>query len=391
MCSLENTLQKELSDLAEQGLTRTLRVLNTPCSPRIRMGRQKYLAFASNDYLGLATHPDLTRALAEGASAWGCGSCASHLLNGHLRPHAMLEEALATFTGFARCLTFSSGYLANLAVTPTLITRRADEIFADRLNHASLIDAVRLSRARQHRYPHGDLATLARLLSASQAKTKMILTDAVFSMDGDIAPLADLFELAERFDAWLVVDDAHGFGVLGERGAGSLSHCGLPPHARIVLMATLGKAAGIGGAFVAASETVIEYLINRARSFIFTTAQPPALATAALASLRLIAESAERRAHLHDLIRQLRTSLCELPWPLLASETPIQSLLTGDNQTTLRLSESLKKRGIWVPAIRPPTVPPGMARLRISLSAAHTEKEVARLIEALQEIAGEIG
>jgi len=388
MCSLENALRTELASLSEQGLKRELRVLDTPCSPHIRIGEQEWLAFASNDYLGLATHPDLTHALQNGASAWGCGSGASHLISGHLRPHAMLEEELAKLTGFARCLTFSSGYLANLAVTPTLASRRTDEIFADRLNHASLIDAVHLSRARSHRYPHGDLATLAKLLAASQAKTKIILTDAVFSMDGDIAPLAELFELAEQFDAWLVIDDAHGFGVLGERGAGSLSHCHLPPHPRIILMATLGKAAGVGGAFVAASATVIDYLTHKARSFIFTTAQPPALAVAALTSLRLMSESTARRTHLRDLIRQLRESLRELPWPLLPSETPIQPLLVGCNRTTLWLSETLKKRGIWVPAIRPPTVP--TARLRISLSAAHTEEDIARLANALQDAAGEL-
>jgi 8-amino-7-oxononanoate synthase len=376
-------LRTELSSLAEQGLQRKLCVLNTPCSPHVRTVDEEFLSFASNDYLGLAAHPALKQALAEGAWEWGSGSGASHLISGHLTPHAMLEEALASFLGFARCLTFSSGYLANLAVTPTIAAGRDDEIFADKLNHASLIDAVRLSRARQHRYPHGDLEALSRLLAASKAKTKVIVTDAVFSMDGDIAPLVGLFALAEQFDAWLVVDDAHGFGVLGEKGAGSLSHCGLSPHPRIILMGTLGKAAGAGGAFVAASDTVIEYLVNRARSFIFTTAQPPALAVAALASLKLIGESNERRSHLNKLIEQLRDSLAGLPWPLLASATAIQPLLVGDNLTALSLSKALKKRGIWAPAIRPPTVPEGKARLRISLSAAHCEEDVARLVAAL--------
>ncbi|MDR0234240.1 MAG: 8-amino-7-oxononanoate synthase [Zoogloeaceae bacterium] len=390
MFSLERALRSELSSLAGEGLARALRALETPCSPRVRFDGREWLSFASNDYLGLAAHPALAEALSEGALAWGGGSGASCLISGHLRPHAMLEEALADFLGFARCLTFSSGYLANLAVTPTLAARREDEIFADRLNHASLIDAVRLSRARQHRYPHGDLAALARLLSASRARTKVIVTDAVFSMDGDIAPLAGLFELAERFDAWLVVDDAHGFGVLGEKGAGSLSHAGLPPHPRIVLMGTLGKAAGLGGAFVAASQTVIEYLVNRARSFIFTTAEPPALAVAALRSLRLIIEGDERRARLRDLIGRLRASLDGLPWRLLPSGTAIQPLLTGDNRTALSLSESLRKRGVWVPAIRPPTVPPGAARLRISLSAAHSGEDVERLADALSEAGKEL-
>ncbi|MCL2074920.1 MAG: 8-amino-7-oxononanoate synthase [Betaproteobacteria bacterium] len=388
MFSLESALRTELSSLAEQGLLRELRVLDTPCSPRARAGEQELLSFASNDYLGLTAHPALSRALAEGSFAWGSGSGASHLISGHLKPHAMLEEALANFLGFARCITFSSGYLANLAVTPTLAARRDDEIFSDRLNHASLIDAARLSRARQHRYRHGDLKALAKLLAASSAKTKVIVTDAVFSMDGDIAPLAGLFELAEQFDAWLVVDDAHGFGVLGERGAGSLSHCGLPPHPGIILMGTLGKAAGVGGAFVAASETVIEYLQNKARSFIFTTAQPPALAVAALTSLSLINDSDERRSHLNDLIALLQTSLSGLPWSLLPSGTAIQPLMTGD--ATLSLAEALRKRGLWVPAIRPPTVPTDASRLRISLSAAHSKEDVLRLATALHEAGREI-
>ncbi|MCL2021513.1 MAG: 8-amino-7-oxononanoate synthase [Betaproteobacteria bacterium] len=390
MFSPENALCSELSSLFAQGLTRKLRALDTPCLPLVRAGEEELLSFASNDYLGLAAHPTLARALADGALAWGSGSGASHLISGHLKPHALLEEALANFLGFPRCLTFSSGYLANLAVTPTLAAGRDDAIFADRLNHASLIDAARLSRARQQRYPHGDLKALQRLLSASKAKTKVIVTDAVFSMDGDIAPLAGLWELAEQFDAWLVVDDAHGFGVLGERGAGSLSYCGLPPHPGIILMGTLGKAAGVGGAFVAASETVIEYLLNKARSFIFTTAQPPALAVAALASLHLISESDARRAHLRNLIRQLRAALSALPWPLLPSATAIQPVLVGDNQTALSLSEVLRKRGVWVPAIRPPTVPQGMARLRVSLSAAHNEEDVTRLAKALHEAGREM-
>jgi len=390
MSSLESSLSGALASLAGQGLKRQLTVLNSPCSARVRVGEQEFISFASNDYLGLAAHPKLAQALADGALVWGSGSGASHLISGHLAPHAMLEEALADFLGFARCLTFSSGYLANLAVTPTLAAGRDDEIFADRLNHASLIDAVRLSRARQQRYPHGDLDTLHRMLSESRAKTKVIVSDAVFSMDGDIAPLADLFELAEKYDAWLVVDDAHGFGVLGERGAGSLSHCDLLSYPRIILMGTLGKAAGVGGAFVAASDTVIEYLLNKARSFIFTTAQPPALAVAALASLRLISESDARRSHLHRLIAQLRSALKGLPWPLLPSETAIQPLLVGDNRTAVSLAEALKKRGIWVPAIRPPTVPQGMARLRISLSAAHSEQDVALLAKELREVSEEM-
>jgi 8-amino-7-oxononanoate synthase len=376
-----------LRQLADAGLTRQRRQLDSPSMPYVRVEGQTMLAFASNDYLGLATHPDIIDALAQGARDWGAGSGASPLVSGHQEAHATLEQRLAEFTGFARCLTFSTGYLANLAVTPTLAAGREDAIFADRLNHASLIDAARLSRARQYRYPHGDMAALERLLAQSTAKARVIVSDAVFSMDGDLAPLAELFRLAERFDAWLVIDDAHGFGVLGPEGRGSLAHCGIHPHPRILLMATLGKAAGTGGAFVAGSALAIEYLLQKARSYIFTTAQPPAIAVAATKSLEIIRTDTARRAHLHTLIRQLRTGCAMFPWRLLPSETAIQPLLLGENDKALALSQQLWQRGLWVAAIRPPTVPPGTARLRISLSAAHSEEDVARLLDALRELA----
>ncbi|MGB4673425.1 MAG: 8-amino-7-oxononanoate synthase, partial [Azovibrio sp.] len=377
----------ELADLACQGLARRRRLLQSPCGPQAEVEGRKMLAFASNDYLGLAAHPALAEAMAEGALRWGAGSGASHLVSGHLAPHAALEQRLAEFTGFPRALTFSTGYLANLAVTPTLAPGRDDAIFADKLNHASLIDAARLSRARHHRYPHNDMAALARLLAASDARTKVIVSDAVFSMDGDLAPLPELFELAERFDAWLVVDDAHGFGVLGPHGEGSLAHCRLPAHPRVILMGTLGKAAGVGGAFVAGSEIAIDYLLQKARSYIFTTAQPPAVATALMKSLELIAAGDDRRAHLQALIRQLQEALSGLPWQLLPSATAIQPLLVGDNEAALALSQALWEQGLWVVAIRPPTVPAGRARLRISLSAAHRPEDVDRLAEALRGLA----
>lgn len=392
MHALEIPLTAELERLAAAGLTRHRQRLDSPCGTRAVVEGRAMLAFASNDYLGLAAHPEIARALADGALAWGAGSGASHLVSGHLRPHAALEARLAAFTGFARCLTFSTGYLANLAVTPTLAAGRDDAIFADRLNHASLIDAAQLSRAGHHRYPHGDMAALERLLAASTAKTKVIVSDAVFSMDGDLAPLPELFALAERFDAWLVIDDAHGFGVLGEEGRGSLAHCGVvstqtPAHPRILLMGTLGKAAGVGGAFVAGSEIAIEYLSQKARSYIFTTAQPPAVAAALVKSLELLQAGDERRAHLQSLIRQLQAGCADLPWQLLPSQTAIQPLMVGDNEKALALSQSLWERGLWVAAIRPPTVPAGTARLRISLSAAHTHDDVAALIAALQALA----
>lgn len=383
----ETRLREELAALADQGLARRRRRLDSPCGPRAMVEGREMLAFASNDYLGLAAHPEIARALADGALAWGAGSGASHLVSGHLRPHETLEQRLAAFTGFARALTFSTGYLANLAVTPTLAPGRDDAIFADRLNHASLIDAVQLSRARHHRYPHNDMAALERLLAASDARTKVIVSDAVFSMDGDLAPLAELLALAERFDAWLVLDDAHGFGVLGPHGEGSLAHCGIPPHPRVILMGTLGKAAGVGGAFVAGSELVIDYLLQKARSYIFTTAQPPAVACALVKSLALIAAGDARRARLQALIRQLQEGLAGLPWALLPSQTAIQPLIVGDNEATLALSQALWERGLWVAAIRPPTVPAGTARLRISLSAAHSEADVARLVDTLKGLA----
>ncbi|MDR3157795.1 MAG: 8-amino-7-oxononanoate synthase [Zoogloeaceae bacterium] len=387
MNTCELPLSDHLRQLADAGLTRQRRRLDSPVAPHMRVEGQKMLAFASNDYLGLAAHPEIIAALAQGARDWGAGSGASHLVSGHLEAHETLERRLAEFTGFERCLGFSTGYLANLAVTPTLAAGRDDAIFADRLNHASLIDAARLSRARQHRYPHGDMAALERLLARSAAKNKVIVSDAVFSMDGDLAPLPELFKLAERFDAWLVIDDAHGFGVLGTEGRGSLVHCGIRPHPRILLMATLGKAAGAGGAFVAGSALVIEYLLQKARSYIFTTAQPPAIAVAATKSLEIIQTDEARRLHLRALIQQLRMGCATLPWQLLPSETAIQPLLLGENDKALALSQQLWRRGLWVAAIRPPTVPPGTARLRISLSAAHTEGDVAQLVCALRELA----
>ncbi|MEO8411419.1 MAG: 8-amino-7-oxononanoate synthase, partial [Propionivibrio sp.] len=283
-------------------------------------------------------------------------------------------------------LLFSTGYMANLGIVPALVGR-GDAVFADKLNHASLIDAVQLSRAGSERYRHGDLAMLERQLAASDAQRKLILTDAVFSMDGDLAPLPQLLELAERFDAWLVVDDAHGFGVLGPQGRGSIAHFGLPASSRLIYMGTLGKAAGASGAFVAAHETVIEWLLQRARTYIFTTGASPAIACALLASLKLIEQGDARREQLTRLTAQLRDGLAGTRWRLQASPTAIQPVIVGDNHETLRVATALFERGVWVPAIRPPTVPKGSARLRVSLSAAHTSAQVAMLVDALCELA----
>lgn len=383
--NLLTELQEELAQWSAAGQRRVLQAVDSACSRTLRVNGEVLLNFASNDYLGLASHPQVVAALQEGAGLWGAGSGASHLLGGHLRAHQDLADALAAFTGFDRVLTFSTGYLANLAVTPSLAGRGA-AIFADRLNHASLIDAMQLTKAggaEIHRYPHNDTGALAGLLANSRAKRKIIVTDAVFSMDGDLAPLSALLALAQRHAAWLVVDDAHGFGVLGEGGRGSLSHCNLPAHPQLILMATLGKAAGVGGAFVAANATVGEYLLQKARTYIFTTAAPPALSMALQTSLRLLQEP-QRQATLRRHINRLRAACAELPWHLLPSDTAIQALVVGDNQAALTLSQRLRAAACWVPAIRPPTVPAGSARLRISLSAAHRDEDIDQLITALQ-------
>ena len=379
-------LQGELDALQRDGLKRIRRTLELPCGPLARVDGRSLISFCSNDYLGLANDPALVAAACAGARTWGVGSGASHLVSGHLGPHAVLEEKLAAFTGFDRALLFSTGYMANLGIVPALVGR-GDVVFADRLNHASLIDAVQLARADSQRYPHADLAALERLLAASTARRRLILTDAVFSMDGDLAPLPGLLALAERYDAWLVVDDAHGFGVLGRQGRGSISHFGLPADRRLICMGTLGKAAGAAGAFVAANATVIEWLAQRARSYIFTTAGSPLIACALATSLELIAAGDARRAHLWRLVAQLRDGLADTRWRLLASPTAIQPVIVGDNHETVRLAAALHERGLWVPAIRPPTVPKGTARLRVSLSAAHSEAQVAELVRALRELA----
>jgi len=380
-------LASELADIAAAGLTRRRRVLDSPAGRIATVAGKQLLNFASNDYLGLAGNADIAAAMAAGANQWGAGSGASHLVSGHLTPHEQLEQEIAAFTGFPRALTFSTGYLANLAVTPTL-AGRGDAVFADKLNHASLIDAMQLAKANGadvQRYPHNDVAALERLLAASTATRKVIVTDAVFSMDGDLAPLPLIFELAERYDAWLVIDDAHGFGVLGTHGEGSLAHFNLPSSDRILLMGTLGKAAGVGGAFVAGSTTAIEYLLQKGRSYIFTTAAPPAIACALSKSLEIIRNGDAMRANLMARIAQLRDGLAGRP--LLPSPTAIQPFIVGDNEAAVALSKALWDRCLWVPAIRPPTVPKGTARLRISVSAAHTADDIEQLVSALKELA----
>lgn len=379
-------LDTGLAQLTAEGLQRRRRTLDSPCGPAAVVDGRPLLAFCSNDYLGLAQHPAIVAAVQAAAARWGVGSGASHVVSGHARPHEQLEERLAAFVGRERALYFTTGYMANLAIVPALVERN-DAIFADKLNHASLIDAALLARAEHLRYPHGDVDALASRLQRSQARRKLILTDAVFSMDGDLAPLPALFELAERYDAWLVVDDAHGFGVLGPGGQGSLAHYGLPPSPRLILMGTLGKAAGVSGAFVAGDRRVIEWLMQRARPYIFTTASSPVIAAALLASLDLIAAGDERRAHLRQLIARWQAGCQGLPWSALPSATAIQPLLVGSNAAAVQLAERLWARGLWVPAIRPPTVPVGTARLRVTLSAAHRMAHVDHLLTALHACA----
>ena len=379
-------LERELAQRRDHGLARTRRIVDSAQGAWLSIDGRALLAFASNDYLGLANAPEVATAARDAIAHWGVGAGASHLIVGHAQPHAALEDALASYVApcdGARALTFSSGYLANLAILTALASRN-DVIFADRLNHACLTDGALLSRAKLERYRHCDVAALTRAMEAAVGRRRFIVTDAVFSMDGDIAPLPDLLLLAERFDAWLVVDDAHGFGVLGD-GRGTLARFGLRSE-RIVYMGTLGKAAGVAGAFVAAHPAVIETLLQTARPYVYTTAAPPLLAVALGAALRSIRNDDFRRAHLAELIAAFREGAAGLPWTLSASSTPIQPLIVGDVSTALALSDALLARGIFVPAIRPPTVPAGTARLRVSLSAAHTLADVDALTGALREI-----
>ena len=389
-------LQTEIGRLEAQGLRRRRRTTETACAPNLMLDGQRVLSFNSNDYLGLAADARIAAALQEGVGLYGAGSGASHLVSGHSKAHQELEERLAAFEAphleRARALYLSTGYMANLAVLTALAaaTPGEAEIFSDALNHASIIDGTRLARAQVTVYAHNDAAALETALVASTAKTKIVVTDSVFSMDGDIAPLPALLALCERFGAWLVVDDAHGFGVLGEHGRGALEHFKLRSP-QLVYMGTLGKAAGVSGAFVAAHETVIDWLVQRARPYIYTTAAAPALAHALLTSIALIdsREGQQRRAQLELLCHQLSAMPVRQGWAHLASATPIQPLVIGGNAEVMAAAQALEAQGLWVSAIRAPTVPVGTARLRITLSAAHTHDDVARLLAALGQLAQE--
>ncbi len=408
---LREAARQQLDAVAQRGQTRRRWTAHGPTAAQQVVGApgqepQKMRLFCSNDYLGLASHPTLVNALVEGARAHGVGSGASHLVSGHHQAH---EDLAATFARWfapwvaqPQALGFSTGYMANLAVITglaALAPRDEVAVFSDELNHASLIDACRLSKATVHRVPHADMVEMDRALARSPARVKLIVSDGVFSMDGDIAPVAELLALAERHDAWLILDDAHGVGVLGDLGRGTVEHAlgtwpNPPPTDRLILVGTLGKAVGAAGAFVVAHEELIEALLQTARPYIFTTASPPALAVAVQAALDLIEspEGQRRRAHLKALLTRWRQGIDdflarhpELAWALMPSDTPIQPLVVRHNERAVALSHALQAQGLRVPAIRPPTVAPGSARLRITFSADHQYDDVDALLAGLQQ------
>ena len=377
-------LTEQLERRRTEHLYRERLILDSPQGVEVRIGSEILLSFCSNDYLGLAQHPAVIAAFKAGADRYGVGAGASHLVCGHSAAHHALEEELAEFVGARRALLFSTGYMANLGVMSALCGRETT-IFEDRLNHASLIDAARLTRAKVKRYPHADIARLDRLLTDTPGQ-KFITTDTVFSMDGDMAPLKELHRLAERHGAWLLADDAHGLGVLGKDGRGSLERFGVPLAPPTILMGTLGKAFGVFGAFVAGEEALIETLIQQARTYIYTTALPPAVAEAVRASLKIVRAESWRRERLGALVARFRQGAQELGFTLMASETPIQPLMLGTAEVALDVSQKLRAQGILVPAIRPPTVPEGSARLRFTFSAAHELSHVDRLLGALATV-----
>ncbi|WP_440830427.1 8-amino-7-oxononanoate synthase [Pseudomonas fragariae (ex Marin et al. 2024)] len=358
-------------------------LLQSPQGPQVIVDGQPLLAFCSNDYMGLANHPEVIAAWQAGAERWGVGGGASHLVIGHSAPHHELEEALAELTGRPRALLFSNGYMANLGAVTALVGQ-GDTVLEDRLNHASLLDAGLLSGARFSRYLHNDVSSLEARLEKSVGDT-LVVTDGVFSMDGDIADLPALARSAKAKGAWLMVDDAHGFGPLGANGAGIVEHFGLSMDDVPVLVGTLGKSFGTSGAFVAGSEELIETLIQFARPYIYTTSQPPALACATLKSLQLLRTEHWRREHLTRLIQQFRRGAEQIGLQLMDSFTPIQPIMIGDAGRALHLSQLLRERGLLVTAIRPPTVPAGSARLRVTLSAAHSEADVQLLLNTLEQ------
>lgn len=374
-------LASRLAERRAAHLFRQRPLLQSPQRPEVEVDGRPMLAFCSNDYLGLASHPEVIRAMRDGAERWGAGGGSSHLVIGHSQPHHQLEEALAEFTGRPRALLFSTGYMANLAAVTALVGQ-GDTVLEDRLNHASLLDAGLLSGARFSRYLHNDARSLASRLDKATGNT-LVVTDGVFSMDGDLADLPALSAAARQRGAWLMVDDAHGFGALGASGGGIVEHFGLGLDEVPVLVGTLGKAFGTAGAFVAGSEALIETLIQFARPYIYTTSQPPAVACATLKSLELLRSEGWRREHLNRLVARFRQGAAQIGLELMASFTPIQPIMVGSSERALALSAALRERGLLVGAIRPPTVPAGSARLRVTLSASHSEAQLDRLLEGL--------
>jgi 8-amino-7-oxononanoate synthase len=392
---MDQVLQPDLTSRQQQSLYRQRNIIDGPQQIHLNIAGRTFLSFSSNDYLGLANHPDIIHQFKKGVNQYGVGSGAAHLVSGHSRVHHLLEEELAEFTGRSRALLFSTGYMANLGIA-TALAGKHDFIFQDKLNHASLIDAARLSRARLIRYVHNDMQMLSRLLAreadAANGAAKgdptrqLIMSDAVFSMDGDIAEVNQMSQICQQHNAWMMLDDAHGFGVLGETGAGTAQACGLDQQQLPVYMATLGKAMGVFGAFVAGSETLIETLIQQSRPYIYTTAMPAALAQALRESLRITRNESWRREKLNTLIQRFKQGAKQLGLPLMESMTPIQPILVGDSEKALQMSQMLEKLGILITAIRPPTVPQHTARLRITFSAAHQEADIDRLLMALEKM-----
>lgn len=381
-------LSTRLAERRAAHLYRQRPMLEAPQGPRVVVDGERLLAFCNNDYLGLANHPEVIEAFTEGARKWGVGGGASHLVIGHSTPHHQLEEALAEFAGRPRALLMSSGYMANLG-TVTALVGQGDTVLEDRLNHASLLDAGLLSGARFSRYLHNDADSLRGRLAKAEGNT-LVVTDGVFSMDGDLADLPAVCSAAAEHKAWVMVDDAHGFGCLGATGGGIVEHYGLGMNEVPVLMGTLGKAFGTAGAFVAGSDELIETLIQFARPYIYTTSQPPATACATLRSLELLRTEHWRRERLAELIGCFREGVASLGLELMDSATPIQPILLGSSHRALMLSAALRRRGILVTAIRPPTVPRGTARLRVTLSAAHSHADVEQLLDALQSALREL-
>ena len=387
-------LRSELGRRQAAHLYRRRRLIAEAPGPHLTLEGRPAIAFCTNDYLGLARHPELVAAFQRGAERHGVGSGSAHLVAGHGPEHQALEEELADFLGRPRALLFSTGYMANLGVIQAL-AGPGDLVLEDKLNHASLLDGALLARARLRRYPHADLAALRRQLSgpagrtpSASAQALTIATDGVFSMDGDLAPLPELAAIARSAGAWLLVDDAHGIGVLGREGQGSMDHFGLGVAEVPILIGTLGKALGTFGAFVAGDEDLIETLIQSARSYIYTTAPPPALAAATRASLALARRDEWRRERLRALIGRFRAEATRLGLPLLPSPTPIQPILAGSAERALAWSQVLEARGLLVTPIRPPTVPQGAARLRVTLSALHGDQDLELLLEALARLPG---